>query len=268
MNSLASEEKEALLTRLELMQIEPPGAEKTFAARLALENRWTPEFAGRVLSEYRRFLFLAATAGHPVTPSDEVDQAWHLHLAYSLHYWDELCGGILGNPLHHGPTRGGKTETTRFRDQYAATLASYRAAFGTAPPADIWPPQSERFGARFERVDRSRNWVIPKIPWSIRLFLLAFIGLAFLNYTSGKSPTGGLVAASFLGLVTIGVVYDTHRRARGGDERSASNPAHTAGGCGGCGAGATGATHNWDDGAGGDGGCGSGCGGGCGGCGG
>lgn len=106
-------EKEALLGRLEAMRIEPEGADRTFVSRLAEENGWTPAYAERVLNEYRRFLFLAVTAGHAVTPSDEVDQAWHLHLAYSRHYWGELCPQILGRPLHHGPTAGGRAEAAR-----------------------------------------------------------------------------------------------------------------------------------------------------------
>ncbi|MEK6230809.1 MAG: hypothetical protein N2A42_03075 [Luteolibacter sp.] len=35
------------------------------------------------MTEYKRFVALAMLAGHPVTPSEEVDQAWHLHLVYT-----------------------------------------------------------------------------------------------------------------------------------------------------------------------------------------
>jgi hypothetical protein len=66
--------------------IGPGDAEQTFAARLARENGWRPAQAARVIEEYRRFCFLAVTAGHPVTPSDAVDQAWHLHLTYTRDY--------------------------------------------------------------------------------------------------------------------------------------------------------------------------------------
>jgi hypothetical protein len=41
----------------------------TFGRRLARENGWTLSYAYRVIEEYRRFVFLAKTAGHPVTPS-------------------------------------------------------------------------------------------------------------------------------------------------------------------------------------------------------
>src|SRR5262249_26133617 len=49
-----------------------------FAARLARENGWSRPHAERVIREYRRFVFLAVTAGFPVCPSEDVDAAWHL----------------------------------------------------------------------------------------------------------------------------------------------------------------------------------------------
>ena len=66
--------------------------------RLASENGWSREYAVRVMQEYRRFAFLAVAAGHPVSPSDAVDQAWHLHLVYTRSYWDEFCAieGLFG----------------------------------------------------------------------------------------------------------------------------------------------------------------------------
>ena len=63
--------------------IGPATAALPFAERLARENGWSRSHAERVVGEYKRFCFLAATAGHTVTPSDAVDQAWHLHLTYS-----------------------------------------------------------------------------------------------------------------------------------------------------------------------------------------
>ena len=111
-----------LWARLESMNIDPPDATTRFQHRLQQYNQWTEEFAARVTKEYRRFLYLAARAGHPVTPSDTVDQAWHLHLIYTRHYWQELCGEILGLELHHDPSAGGTVERNRFARQYAQTI--------------------------------------------------------------------------------------------------------------------------------------------------
>ena len=69
-----------LWQRIEAFRLGDPAAPLTFTRRLARENGWTQAFARRVVAEYKRFCYLAARAGHPVTPSDQADQAWHLHL--------------------------------------------------------------------------------------------------------------------------------------------------------------------------------------------
>ena len=258
--ALSEDEKQLLLGRLEAMQIEPAGAERTFVSRLAQENGWRADFAGRVMHEYRRFLFLAATADHAVTPSDEVDQAWHLHLAYTRHYWDELCGRILGRPLHHGPTAGGNAEATRYRSQYAATLASYRAAFGSEPPPDIWPPERERFRADHQRVDRRQNWVFPKWPFRVAVAGAVAAGCAAGADEAGSSTTTIVIVLVVLLLTVAALLYNgrRHRRRRGG---------RAEGTCGvGCGStgGSKGGGGDPGCGADGGGGSGGGCGGGCG----
>jgi len=67
----------------------------------------------------------------------------------------------------HGPTKGGPVAESRFRDQYAATLALYRSEFGVEPPEAYWPPEHIRFsGAADQRwVDQRTQWVIAKPRW-------------------------------------------------------------------------------------------------------
>ncbi len=150
-----------------------------FAARLARDNDWSYGFTVRVIHEYRRFAFLAVAAGHPVTPSDQVDQAWHLHLLYTHSYWVSFCKKMLGRPLHHGPTRGGDREREKFNDWYDRTLESYRRFFDQDPPADIWPAPHIRFGEdiHYRRVNSQRCWIIrkPRLPGPglARLFVAA-----------------------------------------------------------------------------------------------
>ena len=134
-----------LWQRLADYKIGPTDAAFTFAQRLARENRWSADYAERVVIEYKRFCWVACEAGHEVTPSDAVDQAWHLHLTYSRDYWDRFCPHVLQMPLHHGPTAGGTAERSRYYDQYAQTLASYEAHFGEPAPLDIWPDAKRRF---------------------------------------------------------------------------------------------------------------------------
>ena len=150
--------------RLDAYEIGPPDAAFSFAQRLARENRWSADYAARVLDEYKRFCWLACEAGHEVTPSDAVDQAWHLHLTYSRDYWERFCPQTLVKPLHHGPTAGGTAERTRYYDQYAQTLASYEAHFGEPAPGDIWPDARRRFlvDPRALRVNPADAIILPR----------------------------------------------------------------------------------------------------------
>lgn len=168
---------EALWQRLAGHRIGPEDASLSFTARLARENRWDAAFAERVIGEYRRFCYLAMTAGHEVTPSDAVDQAWHLHLTYSRDYWQTFCREVLCADLHHGPTKGGPAERDRFYCQYAATLAAYEAAFGEAPPGDIWPSAHRRFSVDPQgvRVNLLHDMVLQRRV-ALALGLLLFAG--------------------------------------------------------------------------------------------
>ena len=187
-----------LWAKLEALDLDG-AAQLSFSRRLARDNNWPEAYARRVVLEYKRFVYLAATCGHPVTPSDEVDQAWHLHLVYTRSYWDELCGQVLGFALHHGPTRGGATEGQKFRNWYAQTLVSYQVAFGAAPPADIWPPAAVRFGEapHFRRVNVRRHWLVRKPQWPKLQLLrwrpwLALAGLLVLVGCTARTPLNPL----------------------------------------------------------------------------
>lgn len=168
-----------LWQRLDGYQIGPADAAFTFAQRLARENRWSEDYANRVIHEYKRFAWLACEAGHEVTPSDAVDQAWHLHLTFTRDYWDRFCPEVLGMPLHHGPTAGGTAERTRYYDQYAQTLASYQAHFGEPAPFDIWPDARRRFivDPRAVRVNPADALIVPR---PIAYGFAAAIAIAFL----------------------------------------------------------------------------------------
>jgi hypothetical protein len=176
--------QQELYERIQNFRFDDGEAAFPFAARLARENGWSHGHAARVIREYRKFAFLAVAAGHPVSPSDQVDQVWHLHLLYTRSYWERFCGHTLGRPLHHEPTKGGKNEKEKFAVWYAATKESYRLYFGEEPPADIWPDAKTRFGndIHFRRVNTKRHWVILKL-WAAAGAALAgaFALMVFLN---------------------------------------------------------------------------------------
>jgi hypothetical protein len=252
-----------LWARLEAFSIDDAAAEFPFSARLAQENGWSRVQALAVVREYKRFLYLCVRAGHPCTPSDAVDQAWHLHLAYTRSYWEDLCERVLRRPLHHGPTRGGSEERAKYRDWYQATLRSYRQHFGEDPPAAIWPSPWLRFDprARFRRVDGSRHWIVPRTAaMAGGGGILLLLGLAThpAQDTAARADLLGFIL--LVGLVVFVAVIGARKSTRRGSRKDD--------GCGGvAGCGTSGAADVPDSGDGGDSGCGSsGCGGGgCGG---
>lgn len=155
--------EQTLWNKVKRFELDDPQADFTFTERLARENSWSLGYATRCVFEYKRFIFLICITDHPLTPSDEVDQVWHLHLLYTESYWHELCHKTLGRTIQHGPTKGGTEEKAKYNDWYAVTKERYAAVFGIQPPEDIWPESAIRFGQiRFTRVNLHKNWVIPK----------------------------------------------------------------------------------------------------------
>ena len=280
-----------LIARAEAMQLNDPDAAMNFTARLQREQYgWTRPYAERVTREYTRFLILAAVSDRQVTPSEAVDQAWHLHIVYTESY-HEWCEALFGRYLHHGPTKGGQAEGERFEGQYEHTLALYERTFGEVAPRDIWPDAKERFARRNQGVwlQPARFWVIPRVfakravAGTLVAGMLSVLGLAvstghpslFLDThaqraeTVDKSTTteqDALTPAQVVlitlcgGIVLTGALFSVVGAARGKREGKDGG----GGGCSswfGCGSSGDGGS-----GCGGDSGCGSGCGGGgCGG---
>ncbi|MFM8308222.1 MAG: TIGR04222 domain-containing membrane protein, partial [Microcystis aeruginosa] len=177
-----------LYKRIQAFALDRPDSQLSFSQRLARDNDWSLGYTQRVIEEYKKFIFLAVAAGHPVTPSDQIDQVWHLHLTYTRLYWQEFCPKILQTTLHHEPTRGGSSEQLKFGSWYSKTLESYEQFFGHIPPIDIWPKPKDRFGRdlHFIRINTQQSWVLskPNFPVSVKPQLRKigiFTFLAFLS---------------------------------------------------------------------------------------
>ncbi|HEY9697593.1 MAG TPA: hypothetical protein V6D10_10030 [Trichocoleus sp.] len=206
-----SREHIELYDRIQAFSLDQVDTQLPFSQRLARENGWSLEYAWRVIEEYKKFVFLALASGHPVTPSDQVDQVWHLHLSYSRLYWEEFCPKVLQASLHHDPTFGGEAENQKFEDWYSKTLESYEQFFEQAPPSDIWSAAEVRFGQDlyFVRVNTQRNWVLPKLILTkgalTRVVTGIVIGLALIldawyvsNSESISNPIAGFLLIAFL----------------------------------------------------------------------
>ncbi|MBE9585950.1 hypothetical protein IM792_15965 [Mucilaginibacter sp. JRF] len=153
----------ALWDNIRQFQFDDAGVSFKFSDRLARENGWSVQYTHRVITEYRKFIFLCCVSTDGVTPSDPVDQAWHLHLTYTRSYWIDLCQNTLDKQIHHNPTKGGSNEANKFKKYYQSSNYLYKQYFGTEPPADIWHTSKQRFTEiNYQRVNLSRYWLIRK----------------------------------------------------------------------------------------------------------
>ena len=178
-------QQKELYQNIQKFSLDDSDAVLSFTQRLAKDNGWTIEYTQRVINEYKKFAFLAMIAGHPVSPSSQVDQAWHLHLTYTHSYWDEFCGKILHKSLHHNPSSGGYGEQEKYRRWYNETLISYEKIFHELPPIDIWPPSNIRFAqnVQHQRINTRGYWIIPKPSLNfLRLPGLKAILIALLSF--------------------------------------------------------------------------------------
>ncbi len=145
-------------------ELDNPDSAMTFTDRLLRENGWSMEFGVRAVFEYKRFMFLMCISSHPLTPSDEVDQVWHLHLLYTRSYWIDFCKETIQREIHHGPTQGGKEESQKFTNWYEKTKELYQLTFNEIAPVDLWPSSEIRFSEiNFQRINLHRNRVIKKL---------------------------------------------------------------------------------------------------------
>lgn len=219
-------------------------------ARVQKEQGWTPTFTTFAVDEYLRFVQLAATAPHPVTPSQTIDEVWHTHLMFTRDYWERFMP-LLPAPLHHEPGDGTPGSDAHFAAQYARTLDLYRDTFGQEPPPEVWPdPSSQSVPQNNAVQEKSRRWPFPvaallgvgvflTLHSAFLAFFILVLAVILLTSFNGARGSGGAGASCGAGGIFVGL-FDSGSSDSGGSD---------SGDCGG-----------------GDGGssCGSGCGGGCG----
>ncbi|HET9955099.1 MAG TPA: TIGR04222 domain-containing membrane protein [Polyangiaceae bacterium] len=192
-------ETERKIANILAHEFDEPGVTIPFTKRLARENGWTESYSARVINEYKRFLALAVAGDPMVSPSDAVDQAWHLHLQYSARY-RKFCQNVLQQNLDHRPSEGGEAELSRYKLAYGQTLERYEELFGEPPPADIWPAPSERFRQEHAvRVTIDDHWVIAKAQFVHRTLLVLVAAIALI-----ASLSTSISGATYLyGYVTL-----------------------------------------------------------------
>lgn len=248
-----------LWNKIKDFQLDDPTVDFKFSDRLARENGWSIRYSLKVIEEYKKFIFLCCVTDTGVTPSDPVDQAWHLHLTFTRSYWIDLCKNTLEKEIHHNPTKGGQKEAAKFNEFYTDTRNIYVEKFGAQQPIDVWQPNKTRFlDINFQRINLKSYWLIKKpgrfLQYQIIVAVIALIGICSIQATSNYLPII-IIAVVFISLVVFANSYS----------RKNKNKKDSTSGCGGSGCSAGSGHHGHS-------GCGSGCSGcsgsGCSGCGG
>jgi hypothetical protein len=223
-----------LWKKLLAFEFDEPRTEFTFEKRLARENGWSRNYTKRVITEYKRFIFLCIVSKNGVTPSDPVDQAWHLHLTYTNSYWNLMCKDILNKEIHHNPTKGGKKEGEKFNIFYDKTREMYKEYFGVDQPGDIWHNNKKRFSdINFQRINLNKFWLIKKPNFWISNKSLAILMLMLSLSFVGMSGAVWFLIAILVLLVIIIIIAiinsNKKNRRNGGD--SSSSGSSDSGGC-------------------------------------
>ena len=256
------ENNNTLWAKIQKYEFDEKDVKFTFTKRLAHENNWTTQYTQRTILEYKKFVLLCCLSDTPITPSDAIDQVWHLHLTYTKSYWDKFCSEILQKKLHHNPTKGGKEEQEKFLQQYTHTQEIYKKYFGKMP-TDIWWDTDKRFSdINFQRINADTNFIISKkqLKASLMFVFIVFLGIFSIQ---AKPDLSGLAVFFLCFLLGGFALYNTYQQ-KAEDYQQKPEKDHIAGDNGYiiCGDSSDGV--NGDGGNGGDSGCGSGCGGGCG----
>lgn len=136
MNKLSQQE---LWEKIQNFNFDDPNSSYPFSKKLSSENNWSTPFTQKAIAEYRKFIYLCCISPNGASPSETVDKVWHLHLTYTKNYWEDFCGSVLQQQIHHHPSKGGPSEKAKHNDWYAQTLQLYENTFKTSPPAAIWP---------------------------------------------------------------------------------------------------------------------------------
>jgi hypothetical protein len=126
---------------------------KAFAGKIAKKHGWKNHFAGKAITEYKKFIYLGIINDSQVTPPKIIDVVWHEHLLFSKAYRDFCNDVIEQNFDHHPELIPVADQTDRFNAQYFDTMELYKAEFGVEPPPDIWG--TTKFDK--EKSDRARN---------------------------------------------------------------------------------------------------------------
>lgn len=180
----------------------------TFSIRLAKENHWTRNFTQQALLEYRKFMYLAATSGSMVSPSEIVDVVWHQHLIFTQSY-TEFCN-LLSKQIQHIPSTHNKQEADTFTRAKEHTTRQYNSVFG-AQPKGIWHNHSMLQSLNLPQSNTSiQSFLMLAVPLTVLLLIPAYLLLrpVYVHLNNPGFIIGMIIIAAVL-FFTLKYYYDT-----------------------------------------------------------
>ena len=96
----------------------------------------TAPYTAGVIREYKCFIYALCVSGEALSPSPDVDKAWHLHLIHTKDYWRHFCR-VLGQEIHHQPFAEEDSDERHRRNQRRA-MDILAAEFDEVTSTAIW----------------------------------------------------------------------------------------------------------------------------------
>lgn len=188
--------------QIDKFPFDAPNLIETFPARLARKGKWTPEFTDEVIKEYKKFLFLIATAKCILIPPPAIDLAWKLHIDYYPKSWNEICGLALPLSLRRVVPDSDDNSMPKWDiAHYEHTLELYSQTFHSWPLIEIWPVPQEWFNPDIilpvKMINRTLKFPARFVSWGLILAIFispfpyfsitATVLLFIFNAASGSS---------------------------------------------------------------------------------
>jgi hypothetical protein len=170
---------------------EPPRTCGSFEDCLRKKGDWTDASASRITEMYRKFLYLKALSGKPVTPSEAIDMAWHLHLEFPADY-SALCDAV-GRDIPHRIV----FYENELEEAYVRGRALYEAEFDAPPDRDLWPSGEDQTRAEIYR---------------LVVMGAVLVGVVSVLLGSAVGGLAGLLLAGAIVAAAISVVFYLHAR--------------------------------------------------------
>ncbi len=218
-----------LWNKIKAFQFDDEAVSFKFSNRVARENGWTKSYTFRVINEYKKFVFLCCISENGITPSDPVDQVWHLHLTFTKSYWTDFCKNTLQKEIHHNPTKGGMQEGVKFNDFYTNTKQIYISKFAEDPPVDMWQPNAIRFtDINFQRINLAKYWLIKK-PTDIVKKQMIILGLIVIGLTFIQATGKYLPITIFAVIIILLLVFEGKNKGKGKEDNNTDSGCSTSG---------------------------------------